>query len=465
MSRLSGAPDYYIEGLQNLRSLLTEVENDLEVIKKDFCSSPEFSEDEYEQYLLSVNYSFLEMKKAYKIKSVRFEELDSEVKLVALLNKVRGMTEYVQQTSIDDITKFWDQIKQAMGAFKTLILRFRGGILKKLQANCVSYGGIGNSHSLTLEYADEVLTYERAITNTLVKAEALMISFSNKLDQGIFTSTSILKTVLMACDHKAFPIIRFIPDVVEKMKHVIDQSKRWLDRDEMYVLDVSTRIREARHNSRQKKKFLKQDSAKKRELTKDTSKAYATYTFNKKRLSVIEHKLEILDDKIQEYIHMRDNKTDEKKQKEGMVTFLDISISQTNKNYNLQLKRGRLLKQLDEIEKALNDVEEEIARYESRKDEATLEKAEAMGELAKSHKDYEMLKKRLKIVTLEVMQLSMEMSEISESIQQLETIQNLKTSPEKVDELLDKPPPPKLSQSLQDKIRLRRKRLFLTQEW
>ena len=155
-------------------------------------------------------------------------------------------------------------------------------------------------------------------------------------------------------------------------------------------------------------------------------------------------------------------KVAERRQKEGIVVFLEISIAQTRKrrSLSLQLQRSRLMRQLRELEENLRDIERQLAAVH----EAMTRKAASMVSLAdkaqRNSAAYRALRRQLDLFTTNVRRLQSDVLELSDSLGQLESIQTFKTSPERVDDLYEeRPSTVRLAPSLREKIQRKRRLL------
>ena len=67
---------------------------------------------------------------------------------------------------------------------------------------------------------------------------------------------------------------------------------------------------------------------------------------NRDKLHKIETELHVLEEQMNENERSMRHRNDELQQKESMVDFLKITLSQTKKNYSLQTKRSKLSRQV-----------------------------------------------------------------------------------------------------------------------
>ena len=163
---------------------------------------------------------------------------------------------------------------------------------------------------------------------------------------------------------------------------------------------------------------------------------------------------------VREFKAAQRYKTAEQRQKEGMVVFLDISISQTRKrcSFSLQLKRSRLVRQLRELEDSLRGIERQLTVVHEEMTRKTTSIVTLADEAHRGNAAYRTLKRQLETFSANVRHLQAGVLGLSESLGQLESIQTFKTSPERVEELFDEQPSiVRLAPSLLEKIRRKRR--------
>ena len=459
----TGVQNDYIKGLDNLRQLVTNIALDVDKLKREFCESETNDDDKYEEYIKTCNDKFLYCNNQLRKNHVKLQVVDSEVKLVSMLNKVRDLGDKVNPDAIRTLTQFWNRLKEVVDGTKVIRQKYHELCFKRLKSSCVSYQDHGDVRlELTKTYTDAVKTYQTSITDLMKKLDQLTKSYMLELKQDQFTNTSFTNRILLTCDQKAFPLIRLVPDLTEKLLTVCRLSTQWLDKDETYVHDVSNYIREKRLQSRKKKVDLLNKKEKHQDLTDSVSEAYHLFKDNKTKLASIERELQTLTDRVNKLTDNKRYKLDEVRQKEGMVSFLDISISQTKKNYTLQLKKSRLMRQVRELDESLNEIEEELADMEKDINIKVDERLHLRQALDKNSSTYNSLKNELEKFSKIVNNLHREVGELTGSLTQLEIIQSVKTSPEKVEDFYERPSTVKLAPSLKEKILHRRRAMVHT---
>lgn len=146
-----------------------------------------------------------------------------------------------------------------------------------------------------------------------------------------------------------------------------------------------------------------------------------------------------------------------------MADFLSITMTQTRKNYNLQMKRQRLVKQVRELEEFLIGLERELSNVEDELMVKSQERILINEKVETSVKTYDTLKTDFEKYSDNLEKLEQEVNILSGQLLQLEIIQTYKTSPENVEQIFDRPQTVKLAPSLKEKIKRKRKGLPVTE--
>ncbi|XP_013382220.1 citron Rho-interacting kinase [Lingula anatina] len=445
----------YMQGLDHLRQVIANVEHEIDKQKLEFYCCEANDEEKYEEYLRTCNSKLLQCNNHLRKKNLQLEVIDSELQLVALLNNAR--IAHAESDSISFLTEFWENLKNSMEGLRRLRGKLQTNVVERLKSNCRSYN-YGNANlDLSEHYARDITKYQAEIGRMLEDTEILIKSFESNIRQDLFMNSNFSERVLISCDHKAFPILRLTPDVIEKLERICRLSKQWIDRDETYVYEINTHIREARNRTRKTREDLRSHQEKQKKIVKNAKSSLILFQSNKEKLRQIEAELKDLESQVGHFSHQKDGKTGEKRQKESMMDFLKISISQTKKNYALQRRRTRIQQQLSELERQLQEIELSLKSVQEAVAQKSQEKVVVVEKVETSEKVYSSIRVELDSFTANISKLQVQMSELTEQLGQLEMIQTLKTSPEMVDDFYDRPSSVKLAPSLREKIKRKRK--------
>lgn len=162
----------YFRGLENLRKLIHSIESDIDRAKYDHYDNPEGEEDVYEKRVKDWNTKLLYCNSKLRKQRVSLEVLDSELRLMELINRMRELVEKGQEIDEDVIsflTEHWEKMKEAAEKLRAAISKFRTSVLQKLQ---VSRGQV---YSTTGQYRTSVL--QKLQVSTSCQVEILHLYF------------------------------------------------------------------------------------------------------------------------------------------------------------------------------------------------------------------------------------------------------------------------------------------------
>lgn len=435
---------------------MKKTQEELTQIKLGFYQCIEPDEVDYEKYLVHCNEQFLQANNELRRKNVKLKVIDSEMEFVSLLNVLRDKLE-VDKGEIAFLSEFWENMTTTMESMKVLVSKFKTDVVDRLRGNCISYNNADIHLDVSARYTEDVSNYLAEIERLFEDILNLIKSFPNGIHQHLFSHTKFTEGILVACDLKAFPLLRLFPDITEKVESMFATAFVWLDRDERYMYEIKDYIRETRSMAKKRVEDLKVQKEKMKKFEKSVKSANILLHNNKEKLQKLEADLNQLEQTFNIYKQQMESKCGEKSQKESMVDFLKITLSQTKKNYNLQLKRQRLLKQVESLEAFLNGLERDLTGVQSKIQEKAHQKDMLAVKLETNEKSYGVLKTDLDSFTENLDKLEQEVNGLSGQLLQLEIIQTYKSSPENMDGVLDRPQSVKLAPSLKEKIKRKRK--------
>ena len=452
----AGLQRAYMDGVEFMRFKIRDTQEELDQIKLGFYQCSENDEEKYEAFLINCNEQFLQANNELRRKNIKLQVIDSEVQLVALINQMREVLDY-DKGEIQFISEFWENIKNTMESLGLLVKKFKSSVMDRLRGNCISYSNADIHLEVAARYTEEITTYLSELERTTNDTQILMKSFASGVHQDLFTHTKFTERILVQCDLKAFPILRLFPDLTEKVESMCALAHKWLNRDEKYMFEVHDFIRETRSIAKKRVDDLKTQKEKRKKYEKAVKAANILLHNNKEKLNKLEEDLNHLESTLNVYKRELESKHGEKTQKESMVDFLKITLSQTKKNYNLQMKRQRLLKQVNDLEEFLMRLERDLSTVHDKIQEKYQQKDMLAGKVEVSEKSYGELKASLDNFSENLEKLEVEVNGLSGQLLQLEIIQTFKSSPENMDDVYDRPQSVKLAPSLKEKIKRKRK--------
>lgn len=458
----AGLQRAYLEGLDFLRNKIQDSEQEVQSLQRTFYCMEDEKGDNLTQkqldYLKQVNEKMLNANNELKRKNIKLQIIDSETCLVGLINKLREAMEY-DKGEITVLTEFWDNLRNTVDGFRALVDKFQNNVLNRLNQSCISYSSddinLEVSNRYTLDISEYITEMERELTNTRL----LLKSLDSGLHQDLFTDSEFSEKLLVSCDLKAFPVLRLVPDLANKFVILCDISRKWLNRDEEYMYEVNDYIRKTRTITKKRSEDLKNQKEKQKKIQKAVKSTQILLHNNREKLQNIESELNHLEEQIAGYEHVKKSKFEEKEQKASMADFLKLTLTQTKKNYSLQIKRQKLLKQVRELEQLLIAIERELSDVQDKKVEKDQAKSLLTEKVENSQKSYGAASKEFNKYSDDLETLEQEVNILSGQLLQLEIIQTYKTSPETVEQIFDRPQTVKLAPSLKEKIKNRKRKV------
>lgn len=455
MARAVIKRDYQI-GQEFITALVNETRSRLVQVKQEFYHCDEDDNSSYEAYLQQCNSRLLSANNVIRRRGLPLEVIDSDVKIVAMLNQLRQVE--ADTDLIAFITDFWKELKTGTDNVRSVCDYYQNNVLNRLKQNCVSYSSTDIHLDISRKYTDDVSTYITDIEKLVSNMRMLLDSFGGGLHQELYFNSSFSERVLIHFDHKAFPILRLIPDASDKMNMLCDAAIKWVERDERYVREVDAFIHRTRSITKQREQVLRDQREKQKKTMKSVKSSSIILNSNREKLQKVEAELVELERKMISYRHEKKCKFEEIRQKESMVDFLKITLTQTKRNYNLQMQRSRLMKQMKQMEAFFSEIEHNLATIQTVIAQKGQEKMVIEEKVETHEKAYTGLKSDLDKFTLNLEQLEHDVNNLSDQLFQLEIIQSYKTSPEQIEEIFGRPSTVKLAPSLKEKIQQRKRR-------
>lgn len=452
-----GLQRVYLEGVEYMRGHVTKVEEEAERICREFHKVKEETGEDYIRYLKECDDHLLQANTDLRKRNVKLEVIDSDTRLVRLLNELRA-GKNAQKENVEALTTFWQELKTAVESLQALLEKFNQTVLQRLSNNYISSHNADLKVPVCQQYALDIEGFLKDLDTQLGETNLLLKSFGNGLHQHLLQRSEFSERLMVACDVKAFPILGFVFAVCQRVLGICETARQWLARDEQFMHEIDTFIRETRPVARRREQVLNNEKQKQRRVEKNVRIAQSILHSNREKLRLIETELQELEQKLG--VSREDYKVRETEihQKESMVDFLKLTLQQTKRNYSLQTKRSKLLRQVKELENYLKLMEAELELVQDKILAKSHEKILLTEKISTSEKSYGLLKSDFDSFSENLEKLEAEVSGLSGQLLQLEIVHTIKTSPEALDNLQDRPSTVKLSKSLKEKIRERKKK-------
>lgn len=151
---------------------------------------------------------------------------------------------------------------------------------------------------LSKQYAVDVRRFQTDVVRALRAIDDLCRSYTSGIDQKLFCDVEFSARVLLCCDHKAFPVLRLVPDLTCKLERACALARQWIDRDADYVRAISEHIAETRSRTLKKEEDLRQQQEQQTQVSVAAEDAYVQFRANKRTLAKIDRELKTLESQV-----------------------------------------------------------------------------------------------------------------------------------------------------------------------
>ncbi|XP_076468208.1 uncharacterized protein LOC143299017 isoform X2 [Babylonia areolata] len=451
-------PRVYREGMQYMRDRIAEISDDLDGIQCRYHGTEHVDHDLFVHYLQACDAHFLRANTQLRKRGVKLEVIDSETRLVSLLNRLRE-DDACPADTVQYLTEYWENVKDTVESLKAVLSKFQTNVLNRLKRNYISDSSGDTPLAVCSSFTADISSHMTDLESRLSNTRILLKSFHSGVHQNLFDKTPLADLLVVSCDLKAFPLLRLVADVAGKVCGMCHVAHLWLVRDEQFMLEIHSFIREARQRARRREEDLRSQKEQQKKYEKSVKAAHILLYNNRDKLHRIETELRVLEEQMNESARDKQHHYDQLQQKESMVDFLQITLSQTKRNYTLQATRVKLSRQVKDLKELLTAMELDLDAIQNEIQVKAEEKVRLSEKVEYHEKSYDALRCDMDRFSSRMEQLETEVTDLSGQLLQLEMIHNLKTSPEKVEEMYDRPSTVKLAPSLKEKIKERQRRI------
>ncbi|CAG5125339.1 unnamed protein product [Candidula unifasciata] len=386
--------------------------------------------------------------------------IDTEAKLVALINNLREDTQ-TDMLLVEFLTRFWQEIKAATQDLQVLLDKFGCTVLHRISSN-YTHGQIFQLQvPLCQTYTSDIEHFSKDLEKQLTNAQLLLKNYGYSVNSDMIDRSSFKDRLMVCCDLKAFPILGFVSDIASKITRMCDTARQWLARDEQFMHEINEFIREIRTAARKREEIFHLKKTEQKNVERNAKVAHNIMLSNRQKLRLIDAELQELERRLGMCREEQQARMVEIHQKESMMDFLRVTLQQTKKNCRLQTKRAKLHKQVKELGDYVRVMEADLELVQDQILAKSHEKIILTEKIHTSEKSYGVLKTDLDKFSENLEDMEAEVSDLSGQLLQLEIVHTIRTSPEILDNLTDRPTSVKLSKSLKERIK-QKHRKYLT---
>ena len=145
------------------------------------------------------------------------------------------------QKASEFLVSYYDQIKITIAKLKEVRHMFQRDILRPLETYCTSYAKLGITDD----------NFYKALKSRTIKIRGILIHFDkiadslgkkNEVPVDYFSDFSFSQELSLQFNCDAFPILRIVPDLFQKLDTVIDTGQDWLRSDKVYLDQIRKEI-------------------------------------------------------------------------------------------------------------------------------------------------------------------------------------------------------------------------------
>ncbi|XP_067944571.1 chromosome partition protein Smc-like [Watersipora subatra] len=440
MDSSTNADKDYLVSLDILRGKLDDIQSEVADCERKY---PAYASEEG---WLEAEYKFNSCLEFLGSKNLKILQLNSEAGMLAMINDLRATG--ADAALINFATEYWENFDSVMDLVTQVKDKYNFQVLNKLllMFNNQMLCPTKTNMPLTVEYCNQVMQTMTTIDRLYSRLRTLCQSYRTKVDKDLFEKLS-QETLL---------IVRLPRDIVVKLKILISLSNDLLNRETKFVTAMTAALLECRRVKLEHEKRL----AEKRDeqLDKINSVYLATLLLDKNKEQVQQLDREL--DELQAHLSNKENALHstkvEMQRDQNAIEFLNHTISQTKRNQRLMAKRQHLLKTQQSLEKKLEQISGELKTVNEVLQQKTLEKDEMNVTLKQNTLSYTTVTEDLNAFSDTLDEIEKETKWAHTHLIDIEIIHCIKTSPENIEEIRDRPQSVKIARSLRDKITRKR---------
>lgn len=336
--RHSGSFKDYLKGLDVIRQSIADQEQELKRALLEFYKVPEFDELFFNQYLKSINNC---LNSIIDPDPKSLKGLNSENKLIEVINNFAKSIQHTERNDclsiIESLTDFHENLKYTQEILQIILDNFEKDILMRLKKLSISDLYNLDLSNQSIDYNLKIKNYYEEIDKIINQFRLLIISCKTKMNMDLLTKSTLVDRLTKDCDINRIPLLLIIPDLNSKLENIFLLGKLWLDREEIFLYQVSEEIRELKVQTKEKCLKMAYEKENHLRLIKEMKSSNLMVQNNKQKMGDMKTQLKELNEQISLSKSEYEKKIDQKRHWKSMMEFLEISISQTKKNYSLQV--------------------------------------------------------------------------------------------------------------------------------
>ncbi|CAK8684955.1 unnamed protein product [Clavelina lepadiformis] len=205
----------------------------------------------------------------------------------------------------EKLQRFSDEVELQACTLQAAYSTFSQRVLVPLQTFCKQHRTKAKSHMKEGLKADINIENETKSSNEVHKSEFLIVQTMNKIKQLLWTSSEgvpvhlfsnsgISKEISGDVDCERFPLVRIIPDILQKFDEVLDSATLWLKCDKLYTENAKCGLHRAHRRYVKTERMWQETRQSHRQLLCEWDHMNGEVHTNSTRLETLEHDIEML---------------------------------------------------------------------------------------------------------------------------------------------------------------------------
>ena len=149
------------------------------------------------------------------------------------------------QSTVKDLMTYLDRLKSVADKLQHAKAILTEDLLRYLEMYCTNYVKLGNTDDKffkglrlrTVSIHDHVKAFEQLME---------VLTKDSKLSEKYFCDGYFSQEIAIVCDCHTFPLLRIVPDLIQKIELSCDTASDWLRSDKVYVEAVQNEIENTR---------------------------------------------------------------------------------------------------------------------------------------------------------------------------------------------------------------------------
>ena len=160
------------------------------------------------------------------------------------------------QSAIEDIKMYINRLKSVLKKLQEAKKIFTDDLLQYLELYCANYAKLGSADD---KFFKSLRHRTVSIRDHMKSFEKLVEVLDKKLPlcETYFSDCFFSQEISIVCDCDSYPLLRVVPDLIQKMELSCDTASDWLRSDKVYLEQVEKEIEDVRSHIRETENSLK----------------------------------------------------------------------------------------------------------------------------------------------------------------------------------------------------------------